>query len=533
VRFAFVHHTAGRNDYTRSQAAAVVKAIQLYHVRGNGWNDIGYNFLVDRFGTIYEGRFGGIERNVVGAHALGFNTGSVGVAVLGTFGGAAPPRAAQDALTRLLAWRLDVAHVDPVSRLTLVSGGSERFPSGIPVTVRAVSGHRDTGRTECPGDALYSRLDDIAAAARSIGGPKIFDPDLDSDETSVRFRARLSSSLAWTVTITDAAGAEVARGTGFGTAVDWTWDTSSSAVGSYRWAIRAGGARPATGTFRAAGTTTPLAIPAAAVSPSAMSPNGDGQADTAVLTYELSAPANVTVSIADSAGAGVATVVDRVWTRAGAQSVTIDGGSYADGSYSAIVAGRTAAGFEVTRTATFTVSRALGLVSVSPPLFSPNGDGRNDRLELSFQLTVPADVRIRIVRDGRWVATPATASYLPGAHRVVWDGRRAAGRLRDGPYEAVVEVDDDVTTTSFAVPFASDTGAPRVRILRGRPLRISVSEPAQLVLRIDGAVRRRDVSRAGIVRIPWRGAARRVRVVALDAAGNSSGPVLRLAEPGQ
>ena len=90
LRFAVVHHTAGANDYSRSEAAAVVRAIQLYHVQGNGWNDIGYNFLVDRFGTIYEGRYGGVDRNVVGAHALGFNSGSVGIAVLGTYGSTSP-----------------------------------------------------------------------------------------------------------------------------------------------------------------------------------------------------------------------------------------------------------------------------------------------------------------------------------------------------------------------------------------------------------------------------------------------------------
>ena len=83
-------------------------------MQGNGWNDIGYNFLVDRFGTVYEGRYGGVDKNVVGAHALGFNRGSVGVAVVGTYTDAAPPQAAMDALTRLLAWRLDLAHVDPL-----------------------------------------------------------------------------------------------------------------------------------------------------------------------------------------------------------------------------------------------------------------------------------------------------------------------------------------------------------------------------------------------------------------------------------
>ena len=151
VRFAIVHHTAGTNTYSRDEAAAIVRGIQLYHVRGNGWNDIGYNFLVDRFGTIYEGRYGGVDRNVVGAHALGFNTGSTGIALLGTYGDAKPTRAALDSLTKLLAWRLDLAHVDPLSVVTVLSGGSERFRPNVPVSLRAISGHRDTGLTECPG----------------------------------------------------------------------------------------------------------------------------------------------------------------------------------------------------------------------------------------------------------------------------------------------------------------------------------------------------------------------------------------------
>ncbi len=411
--------------------------------------------------------------------------------------------------------------------------GATGIASGIPVPLRVVSGHRDTGRTECPGDALYARLGSLAGAARAIGLPKLFDPNLDFTETSVRFRARLSSSLPWSVTLTDAAGAEVARGAGTGTAVDWTWDSAAATPGTYRWAIRAGAARPATGTLRAGNVSAPLAISAAAVEPGALSPNGDGQSDSGELAYELSAPANVTVTVTDAAGAVVATVVDRVWTRGGRHVVSIDGTSLPDGSYGALVTARTASGFEVTRAAPFTVSRSLGLVALSPALFSPNGDGRSDGLTISFSLTVPAEVRIRVVRDGRWVATPLAASYLPGLHRFVWDGRRATGTLRDGSYDAVVEVDDDVAPTSFAKPFASDTTAPRVRILRGRPLRVSVSEAARLTLRIDGAIVKRDVRTAGTVRIPWRGAARRVRVVALDAAGNTSGPVVRVADPGQ
>ena len=118
--------------YSRAEAAAIVKGIQLFHVQGNGWNDIGYNFLVDRFGTIYEGRFGGVDRNVVGAHAQGFNTGSVGIALLGNYEGVSPTPAAQDAIARLIAWRLDLAHVDPTAFLTFLSGGSDRYPAGCP-----------------------------------------------------------------------------------------------------------------------------------------------------------------------------------------------------------------------------------------------------------------------------------------------------------------------------------------------------------------------------------------------------------------
>ena len=96
-----------------AQAAAIMRGIQIYHVKSNGWNDIGYNFLVDRYGTVYEGRYGGIDKNVIGAHALGFNTGSVGVAVIGTFDERRHPGAAPRSLEKLLAWRLDLAHVDP------------------------------------------------------------------------------------------------------------------------------------------------------------------------------------------------------------------------------------------------------------------------------------------------------------------------------------------------------------------------------------------------------------------------------------
>ncbi len=322
VRFAVVHHTAGRNDYTRAEAAAIVKGIQLFHVQGNGWNDIGYNFLVDRFGTVYEGRFGGIDRNVVGAHAQGFNTGSVGIALLGTYGSTRPSAAAQEAIARLVAWRLDLAHVDPTSFLTFISGGSNRYASGIPVLLSAVTGHRDTGFTECPGDALEARLPAIAGTALDLGGLKIFEPTAETLGSSVRVRARLSRPDAWAVVVTSASEVEIARGTGTGTSVDWTWDSAGTPAGSYRWTVAAGAARPATGILRAGGGALPLAIESMVAEPETISPNGDGQADSTVLTYRISGPANVTVEITDAVEGVVATVVDRVWMRAGQHAVT-------------------------------------------------------------------------------------------------------------------------------------------------------------------------------------------------------------------
>jgi hypothetical protein len=528
VDLAVVHHTESANEYSQAQAPGVVLAITKFHRDTRGWNDVGYNFLVDRFGTVYEGRFGGVDRNVVGAHAQGFNTGSVGVALLGTYEDVAPSEAAQDAIARLIAWRLDVAHVDPTAFLTFISGGSDRYPTGVPVLLNGVSGHRDTGFTACPGDVLYGRLGTIAASARGVGGVKIFEPKAAVSGSSIRVRARLSQSQSWAVAFKGANGAEAARGGGTGTAVDWTWESAGAPAGAYTFTISAGAARPASGTLRAGGGAAPLAIGTLAAEPGAISPNGDGQADGTTLTYSLSASANVTIQITDAIGGVIATVVDRVWTGAGEHALELDGDALPDGTYTVVVTAGTASGVSVQKLIPLSVNRTLGLVSVAPLAFSPNDDGRKDRLTLTFALTAPADVRIRIVREGRWVASPLLASYLPGTQRFVWNGARGAGLLRDGEYTAVVEATAEVGAISFGAPFLADSTPPRIRILPDEGLKVSVSEPSVLTLLIDGQAVRREVKRAGVVRIPWAGPATRVRVVAWDAAGNSSGPVVRI-----
>src|SRR5439155_27274697 len=174
-------------------------------------------------------------------HAEGFNTGSVGVAVIGNYMSERVPTAAESALVRLLSWRLDVAHVDPRSSLAWVSQGNPKYPPGRAVFLRAVSGHRDTGFTSCPGTTLYARLGEIAARVGSLGLPKLYSPLVRGGIGGlVRFTARLSTALPWRVAV--ASGERlVARGGGFGPAVSWTWDSRrASRALRYTWTIEAG-----------------------------------------------------------------------------------------------------------------------------------------------------------------------------------------------------------------------------------------------------------------------------------------------------
>ena len=139
VKFAFIHHTVSANDYGPEDSAAMVLGICRYHRNSNGWNDIGYNFLVDRYGTIFEGRAGGIAEAVVGAQAQGYNSQSTGIASLGTFSTAGQTEAGLRAIARLLGWKLAVHGVPPRGQVAVVSGGgsTNRYPAGSRVHVRA------------------------------------------------------------------------------------------------------------------------------------------------------------------------------------------------------------------------------------------------------------------------------------------------------------------------------------------------------------------------------------------------------------
>jgi N-acetylmuramoyl-L-alanine amidase len=165
VKLAFIHHTVSANEYGPEDSAAMVLGICRYHRNTNGWNDIGYNFLVDRYGTIFEGRAGGIAEAVVGAQAQGYNSQSTGIASLGTFSTTGQTDAGLAALAHLLSWKLGVHGVPAQGQVSVTSGGgsTNRFPNGAQVTFERIAGHRNANATACPGDGLYAQLDQLRA----------------------------------------------------------------------------------------------------------------------------------------------------------------------------------------------------------------------------------------------------------------------------------------------------------------------------------------------------------------------------------
>lgn len=230
VKVAYVHHTATSNAYSRTKADDIMRGIYAYHVKGRNFCDIAYNFLVDKYGVTYEGRYGGIDQPLIGGHAMGFNTGSTGIAAIGNFVKVDPPTAMVRAIRRLLAWRLDVAHVQPDGWASMTSGGgsNQKYDEGEDVLLRTVIPHRRTGYTTCPG-RLVKFIGKIRTIATNLGQPKIYrirssSPDVVQGVTSAQLTATNTEAMSWTVEIRDAVGGLVRTFTGTGTAVDAMWD---------------------------------------------------------------------------------------------------------------------------------------------------------------------------------------------------------------------------------------------------------------------------------------------------------------------
>lgn len=146
-----VHHTAGQNGYTPEQVPAIIRGIYAYHAKHRGWGDIGYNVIVDAFGRAWEGRYGGLTKAVIGAHAAGVNGTTFGISVLGNFDQVPVPAAAFRTVAQVTAWKFAI-HGISTSGTAIGKNGA---------AIGRVVGHRDVGNTSCPGRYFYPRLGEL------------------------------------------------------------------------------------------------------------------------------------------------------------------------------------------------------------------------------------------------------------------------------------------------------------------------------------------------------------------------------------
>ena len=223
VQALTVHHTAGSNSTTQDYSATV-RAIYSYHVQTNGWQDIGYQYLIDGNGTVYEGRNAGHRsrscltgggdgsdfaheagsgRVVTGAHVGGWNTGNLGVALMGCFdpasgcSGTTTPRAgAIDGLENLLAWASNRHGLDPTGSIRYFNSAT-----GATANVRTISGHRDWMATACPGSTLYSQLPSIRSAVADLMTPETTVPGAPTAVTATAQDG--GAMVSWTPPATD------------------------------------------------------------------------------------------------------------------------------------------------------------------------------------------------------------------------------------------------------------------------------------------------------------------------------------------
>lgn len=170
VKAVTLHHTVNSNNYTSAQVPAMLRSIYQFHAVSNGWGDIGYNVIVDRFGRLWEGRAGGITRAAVGAHAGGFNYQTAGISMLGDYSTATVPAAMREAIARYVAWKLSLYGVDPTGTTSLTGGNSTKYKNIVTLKLPTVFPHRSTSLTACPGNGGMNALPWIRARAKKLMG---------------------------------------------------------------------------------------------------------------------------------------------------------------------------------------------------------------------------------------------------------------------------------------------------------------------------------------------------------------------------
>lgn len=248
IKVAFVHHVVSTNNYTPAQAAQQMRNIYSWFTEGIKVNDFGYNFMVDRFGRLYEGRAGGVDRPVVGAHTSGFNAESFAVSFLGnadTLNPDAPTKEKiLDSVSDLIAWKFELHDVNPLGSSVLTSAGpgpgqgtTSMYWPGEKVTSKTIAGHGDIGATSCPGEFLRPTLNHIRLAVSARQGRNFFPPSISGDRVpwgtggNITLSPRSNGPMQATLTVSNACGDPVrtmSASTDVAATVPFTWDLRDS-----------------------------------------------------------------------------------------------------------------------------------------------------------------------------------------------------------------------------------------------------------------------------------------------------------------
>jgi len=342
------------------------------------------------------------------------------------------------------------------------------------------------------------------------------------------------------VAITDErTGAVVAGGSGSGAAVSFTWDGNGldarpvDPAGQYVATLSAEGALPAHIELSAGAPPPPpiVDVTELTVEPTSLSPDGDGSADEARISFHLASPARVRVRLETETGQKAATILRERSFPAGPATVTFagttqKGAPLVDGRYVVVVVAR-GGGRSVARTAELVLDRTLSPLRVTPSRVSPNGDGRHDVLGVAFDLAREALVAVRVVRGTAIMASLAEGTLPAGAQTVTWDGTAGGTPAPDGLYEVLVEASSSLGTSRVAASVTVDTKPPSLVVLSASSRRgttrvlLSLSERARVRLWTDTEAYGFD-RRAGRSWIVAPGSTTRLRVRAWDGAGNRS-----------
>ncbi len=249
IKVAFVHHVVSSNDYTRAQAAQQMRNVYSWFTEGIQVNDFGYNFMVDRFGRIYEGRAGGVDKAVIGAHTSGFNSETFAVSFLGNADTLNPDAVAKeailDAMSDLIAWKFELDDVNPLGTAVLTSAGpgpgqgtTSMYWPGEKVTSKTIAGHGDIGSTSCPGVFLRPSLDHIRLAVSARQGRNFYPPSIAGDRVawgsgkSITLNPRSNGPMDATLVVSNACGdplRTMSASTAVAGEVPFAWDLRDAA----------------------------------------------------------------------------------------------------------------------------------------------------------------------------------------------------------------------------------------------------------------------------------------------------------------